>query len=309
MKKLEEYLKLTQEELFDKLREIHKDNTKSIRKNGYLLIQGEAPIMLIAHLDTVHTEKVKHICVSEDKNILMSPQGIGGDDRCGVYALEKIYTKSKIKPWLLYTCDEEIGGKGASLFCEEYKKNKLPNRLNKLKMIVEIDRKGCDEAVYYQCGNTEFEKYITSNGFNTKTGSFSDISIIAPVLKIAAVNISAGYYDAHTQGEYINRKHLETTIKKVIKIVRHTTSSDSPKYEYVQKPNSYQTYYNYIPNGTSSRNYIPKGVPKKYRELYKILLDVYSADELEYYRNIVGDHILEELYDDLIESNLIESNQ
>ena len=166
-------------------------------------------------------------------------------------------------------------------------------------MIVEIDRKGCDEAVYYQCGNTEFEKYITSNGFNTKTGSFSDISI-APVLKIAAVNISAGYYDAHTQGEYINRKHLETTIKKVIKIVRHTTSSDSPKYEYIQKPNS---YYNYIPNGTSSRNYIPKGVPKKYRELYKILSDVYSADELEYYRNIVGDHILEEFYDHLVHSN------
>ena len=39
----------------------------------------------------------------------MSPQGIGGDDRCGVFALQSIYAAAKKKPWLLFTCDEETG--------------------------------------------------------------------------------------------------------------------------------------------------------------------------------------------------------
>lgn len=298
MKKLEEYLKLTQEELFDTLKKMHEGNIKST-ENGYLLVRGEAPIILIAHLDTVHDKKVEQICVSEDKNILMSPQGIGGDDRCGVYALENIYEKSKIKPWLLYTCDEEIGGVGATIFCEEYKKNKLPGELDNLKMIIEIDRKGNNEAVYYQCGNTEFEEYITNKGFNTKTGSFSDISIIAPELNIAAVNVSAGYYGAHTQGEYINRKHLKSTIKKVIRIVKDVTKSDFPQYEYVHVPNTQRIYYDCTYFGTTTKQQIPKSVPGEIRKEYEALLDMYRVEELEYYRSLHGDYIITLLHDDI----------
>ena len=81
--------------------------------------------MLVAHLDTVHEESVRDICTTADGNILMSPQGIGGDDRCGVFALVKIYKSAQLKPWLLFMCDEEVGGIGAKAFCRAHKQHKL----------------------------------------------------------------------------------------------------------------------------------------------------------------------------------------
>ena len=68
--------------------------------------------------------------------------------------------------------------------------------------------------MYYDCDNPEFEAYITSKGFETQCGSLSDISYVAPELGVAAVNLSSGYYNAHTQHEYINRKHLNATVKE-----------------------------------------------------------------------------------------------
>ena len=37
-------------------------------------------------------------------------------------------------------------------------------------------------------------------------------------LGVAAVNLSSGYYNAHTQHEYINKKQLDTVVQKVIGI-------------------------------------------------------------------------------------------
>ena len=199
----------------------------------FVYVKGEAPIMLIAHLDTVHKEPVQVICASKDRTVLMSPQGIGGDDRCGVYGIVKAYELSVKKPHLLFTCDEEIGGVGADYFCHEHQNCKLPLELDNLKCIVEIDRRGSNDAVYYDCANTQFEDYITSKGFKTAYGSFSDISIIAPELGVAAVNLSSGYYNAHTQHEYINLTELNQIIRRVVEIINDTMKKNFPKYEYV----------------------------------------------------------------------------
>lgn len=234
MKPLEDYLRPTQKELFSKLCAMYRDRAV-ICKNKYIIVRGEAPVMLLAHLDTVHKEPVKHICKNGNGNILMSPQGIGGDDRCGVYALTAVYEQSRVKPWLLFTCDEEIGCIGAEAFCSRHEAGKTPKGLDELKLLIEIDRKGRNDAVYYDCDNPEFEAYITSKGFETQYGSLSDISYVAPELGVAAVNLSSGYYNAHTQHEYINRKHLNATVKKVLEIVADAAQPDFPKYEYVER--------------------------------------------------------------------------
>ena len=52
-------------------------------KPGYLYAEGAIPVLLVAHMDTVHRQPVEQICYSEDRAVAMSPQGIGGDDRCG----------------------------------------------------------------------------------------------------------------------------------------------------------------------------------------------------------------------------------
>ena len=199
-------------------------------KDKFILVCGVAPVMLVAHLDTVHAESVKDICKTDGGNILMSPQGIGGDDRCGVYALTKIFEQSQVKPFLLFTCDEEIGGVGAEWFCRAHNERRLPPELDALKFIIEIDRRGSNDAVFYDFANSDFEEYISSFGFEFAHGSFSDISLIAPELDVAAVNLSSGYYNAHTLHEYIVRSELENTISKVIEMVADADAL--PKFEY-----------------------------------------------------------------------------
>ena len=83
-----------------KLEKIFKSSDVTLKKNlciflmnkGYkihnekkfLYAEGNAPYMLVAHLDTVHKHLPSVICYSKDGNYMMSPQGIGGDDHCGV---------------------------------------------------------------------------------------------------------------------------------------------------------------------------------------------------------------------------------
>lgn len=266
--KLTSFLKPTQEKLFAKLQKKH-DKNSVVSAGKFILVQGEIPIMLLAHLDTVHAEPVKEIFISEDGNILTSPQGIGGDDRCGVYALEKIYKASKKKPYLLFTTDEEIGGVGANHFGTEFRAGFLPAELSELKLLIEIDRRGSNDAVYYDCHNPAFENYISSKGFKTAWGSFSDISIIAPILGVAAVNLSSGYYQPHTLQEFINVSELESVIQKVLQIISEI--ENLPKFEYAE----YQS---------------------DYEEIYSELLDYYDEEELDEYRRLYGDEILSELY-------------
>ena len=292
MRKLEKFIKQTQKDLFGKLLNMFSGQA-IFCKEQFILVKGAAPILLVAHLDTVHKHPVKNICTSADDNILMSPQGIGGDDRCGVYALVNAYESSAIKPYLLFTCNEEVGGVGAKTFVKCL--DKLPPELSNLKCIVELDRKGSRDAVYYDCDNPNFEKYITSKGFETAQGSFSDISVIAPALGVAAVNLSSGYYNAHTLHEYINRKELNSTLAKVIEIVSDSARQDFPRYEYIEKklsnlPASHYDYWDF------EELTIPKDLPVEYQEFYTALLDIYPIEQLEEWRKIYGDKIISEVY-------------
>lgn len=215
------------------------------------------------------------------------------------------------KPWLLFTCNEETGGLGASCFCHEHKDKNLPEGVDDIKLLVEIDRRESNDAVYYDCDNTEFEQYITSKGFQTAYGSFSDISYIAPELGIAAVNLSSGYYNPHTLYEYINRRELNTVLEKVVEIVADATKDDFPKYVYVEKPyESLISYDDWISDYGDIRNkkitealtddefFERKKLPTEYEQIYDELLDIYSVEELENYRELYGNEIIYQIYVD-----------
>lgn len=166
-------------------------------------------------------------------------------------------------------------------------------------------QKGEHDAVYYECANDEFEAYITSKGFVTDWGSFSDISVVAPELGVAAVNLSSGYYNAHTLHEYINRNHLNATIERVLEIVADAAAEDFPKYEYVDSWDAdFDTGYRWAGHGGGDwksflrREYSGylKDVPKEIRDEYEELLDFYTASELDALREEHGDNIIHNLY-------------
>ena len=302
MKNLEDFLRPTQKQLFKRLAKKFKVKTL-ISKGNFILVKGVAPVMLVAHLDTVHEQPVKDICVSADGNIIMSPQGIGGDDRCGCFALVKVFQSAQVKPWLLFTCEEEVGGIGAKKFCLAHSQHQLPNELDNLKFLVELDRKSSCDAVYYHCDNPDFEAYITDKGFKTAQGSFSDISLIAPELGIAAVNLSSGYYSPHTLHEYIIRSELESTIEKVCEMVAAAAKPDFPKFVYVEsftKPYHPKKirYYDDLATFYTEQDILPQKIPSEYQDIYEALLDFYSLKELESFRAEYGDQILWQIYCD-----------
>ncbi len=200
--------------------------------DGYLYAQGNIPVMLLSHMDTVHKEPVREFYVSNNGNIT-SPQGIGGDDRCGVYALYTAIVKSSVtgsRPYILFTEDEEIGGIGASKFVSDlYAYSDID-----VNFLIELDRKGSKDSVYYECDNVDFEVFINNYGFESDYGSFSDISVVAPALGVAAVNLSCGYYNAHTTKEIINLYDLNNSIAKLDRIIDDTASGNTVKYEYIE---------------------------------------------------------------------------
>lgn len=210
--------------------ELRRKGMKTTSKQGFLYAEGQIPIMLVAHMDTVHRNGPGLIFYTRDLNFCMSPNGIGGDDRCGVYMILKLL--EKYRPHVLFCEDEESGGIGASLFS----KSSINPDVN---FIIELDRQGRNDAVFYDCDNEDFVEHITSFDFKEDYGTFSDISFIAPALKIAAVNLSCGYYHQHTTSEYINIPEMEHNIKEVGKIL----TTPSQKYEYVEKAYSWAGWH------------------------------------------------------------------
>ena len=72
--------------------------TDVVVDDGFIYARGDIPYLVTAHMDTVHKEPVKDFYEFVDKNgnhILSSPQGIGGDDRCGIYMILDIIKNHK----------------------------------------------------------------------------------------------------------------------------------------------------------------------------------------------------------------------
>ena len=224
---------MEQKELKAKLRNIlGAEGYRDVKnEDGFLYAKGSVPVLLIAHMDTVHKVLPTFftLACSSGKTILSSPFGIGGDDRCGIYMILEIIRELKCS--VLFCEDEEVGCVGARKFSDtDYVKELGVN------YIVEFDRRGKNDAVFYQCANEKFEEFVTEDFFELNFGSCSDISYVAPAAGIAAVNLSCGYYNEHTKGEYVIFEEMETVIEEAKKLIRKEVAEP---FEYIKKSYSY----------------------------------------------------------------------
>lgn len=184
-------------------------------------------ICLVAHIDTVWdrngldewslkttTKKSnKRIFYDTEKAVYWSPDGLGADDRAGVYAVLKL--RKETGCMILLTDYEESGGLGAKEASKIFKPY-----FENTAFFLEIDRKGNNEAVFYNGESQEFKNFIMNFGFKEHKGIFSDITIISRDLGIVGANVSAGYYNQHTKSEYLSERYLNSTISKVLKMIR-----------------------------------------------------------------------------------------
>lgn len=240
MKNFKKIVRMKQKALKDYLKRIvFKKYKDIITGDGYLYCKGNIPIMLTAHMDTVHKETVKNITTAKQEGftVLSSPQGIGGDDRCGIWIIMEII-KRGYRPHVLFCEDEEIGRVGAKKFCE----TKLSNVLKEMKYIIELDRKGYNEAVFYDCGNADFQEYICkTTEYKFDYGSYSDICELSPKGDVASVNLSVGCYKCHTLDEYVVFEEMAYTVNVVEKLLMDEPNVN--KFDFQEVVSEYDDWY------------------------------------------------------------------
>jgi len=190
----------------------------------YVFAQGTAPVCLVAHMDTVHAKPPTRVFYDHVNKVMWSPDGLGADDRAGVWAILKILDLG-YRPSVLFTDLEESGGMGA----QEAGRQVAPDGI---KYMIEIDRRGAHDAVFYSEDGQEFKDYIQTFGFKPAVGSFSDISFLMSDWGIAGVNVSAGYYNEHSTSEHLFVNELLRSVDKVIQMIE--ASYDAPVFKHTE---------------------------------------------------------------------------
>lgn len=225
-KNIQTLFRLSQEQLRNLMIKFlkKKEYTQITKTKDYIVGQGNIPITLVAHLDTVFDQVPSQIFYDEKQSVMWSPQGLGADDRAGVFAITEILRKG-YRPNVIFTTEEESGCVGAQKLVKQN-----PKSLVDTKYIVQLDRRGSIDCVFYDFVDENFENYIESFGFKTANGTFTDISVIAPRWNVAAVNLSVGYFGEHSKEEILNTHFLLETIDKVEKMI--LSIDTAPYFEY-----------------------------------------------------------------------------
>lgn len=197
--------------------------------------RGEGPYpTFCCHLDTVHkitknyvvekhevkqyTSKRRGKKKSRKKTydgvqdyLYTSAQGIGGDDKCGIYGcLELMRSLRNVKA--MFFVQEECGTIGArGIELSEFEDSAY---------LIELDRRGNSDIIMdYNFSETispKFEEVLEQqmgDDWEQADGTFTDVMILAERgVGISAINVSCGYYKAHTKEEYISWKDLNKSI-------------------------------------------------------------------------------------------------
>jgi len=234
---------------------------------------------LVAHLDSVH-DKVGEVTILSG-DILTSTGGIGGDDKCGLVACLEARKYCDIN--ILFTVDEEVGGIGAG----QVNKKLLENVM----YFIEIDRKGHGDLitnlVYGVKSISEpmlykLKPFMQGFGFKETDGLYTDLCDILPEVKKCGMNISAGYYQPHTNKGYVVLSELQNTINFVIEVcnnIRESFELEIKEFVWLEDD------YTLVPDGELNDDFLIGDLHtinslEELREYVLCLKDGYALNEL-----------------------------
>jgi putative aminopeptidase FrvX len=194
-------------------------NIYATKKTGDLPADFKYPCV-VSHTDTVHQiepinikEEMKPNAHGELKLSLKAyndegrPTGIGGDDKCGVFAcLELLKELPNLKA--AFFVSEEIGCIGSRNADKRFFKN--------VGYVIEFDApenwmisEVCSGAVLFDRDSEFFEKCdkVLTEGMNDKKlymkHPYTDVYALKTTFDFSCINISIGYYDYHSRNEYV----------------------------------------------------------------------------------------------------------
>ena len=247
-------------------KELAKMNLQSTAdKYGNLYVtKGDAELYptMVCHIDTVHDINNNVEIVQIDDKLLaidrhtLKRYGIGGDDKVGIYiTLQMLKRFDNFKA--VFFLDEEAGCVGSEKADFTY--------FNDSTIVLECDRRGISDFVTSISGTTlsndELQNDISYilKKYDRKcvSGGITDVGEIAENNTVQVANMSCGYYDPHTDNEYIIIPEVEATKQMCYEIFKTTMhkryempletriSYSRPSYQYNHYYNSYDTYDSY----------------------------------------------------------------
>ena len=210
---------------------------------------------LAAHLDQVQKKHSKDFKAVFTDDIIFgySPsqrerQGLGADDKNGLWiALKALEEFDVLK--VAFFVGEEIGCVGSGKADLDFFKD--------VRFVVQADRKGYGDLITtISCTKVASQEFIddidfASFGYKETSGMMTDVlELTERGVGVACINMSCGYYDAHTDDEYTVIDDLLNAYDLVAHIITTCTKVYGHTYEYV--PSKYYGYYgNYY--GTTNK--------------------------------------------------------
>lgn len=184
---------------------------------------------VVAHMDTVHKivkdYSVWHTIPEPGKTVKLFAKkgdistGIGGDDKCGIYAcLYMLQHIPKIK--VVFFTQEEVGCVGSENIDKAF--------FDDCRYVIQLDRRHAhdfiDKHFNGRTTSPEFRSEIghlkKARGFVSTTGTITDsIKLWQNNIGISCVNISSGYYEPHTDNEYIIIDELWNSVQLAKEII------------------------------------------------------------------------------------------
>lgn len=201
--------------------------------NGNILINfnnetKNTPI-IVAHLDNVQNGIREPVMNVSRTRIFGKKTGIGFDDKAGIIAAIELWRRIPERKFrIIFTADEEVGGIGASMLDPRYYSDAA--------YIIEMDRKGNQDLINNSGGtrlcSEEFASMFDCYGFKRAQGTFTDVNLFKPnAPHVNMVNMSIGYYQPHTDDEYLDIKDFEyivACVEDFLKNNKETIVDDTP---------------------------------------------------------------------------------
>lgn len=212
------------------------------KNNTYLWIKGKSNIALTAHVDTfdvdytkgVDSDKMSFQCtkpkeIVEEYGIIVAYKDgvrciLGGDDRVGVHMCYE-HLSDDNPPHILLFNGEEVGGIGSNVFVMD--NIDLPD----FDIMISLDACYNNEFVWYG-SNRSADEWVQSYGWkNRGKGIFTDIQTVGHHYKFPCVNLGVGYFNQHTEQEYIDVEIMEMSKRKLTRMLADGVAKEEYCYE------------------------------------------------------------------------------
>jgi putative aminopeptidase FrvX len=181
--------------------------------------QGTA--LLSAHMDQVSQRPITKLF--KGSSIWKADGNLGADDKNGIYIALAILRKNPHLSFLFST-EEEIGG------------HPFPSVIKTSPYSLVFDRKGNSDIIGASnnyCSST-FESLIyrlsKKHKYQPTYGVYSDANQLSR-MKIPTVNLSVGYYNAHTENEYTNINDLAKALSLGLHLIQSLPSIRHEEWE------------------------------------------------------------------------------